>query len=214
MVSEIADGARTPGETVMMDVDAILDRPVARPSLLPELLNSRFGSEAGSLPRASSVPLAPPTYTVGYVYDAAMMSHSPDEGDEHPEQPQRIVAVHNTLLKHGCLSAMKRIPFGRVQREAVLLVHTEQHWRIVLGFKSTWHQYFLLILMRRFARSPDAAGNYRLKSILRARLAVCQSSDYRVRAFKLWRGHQGCTCRGSWGIKENARDRSSPRSSR
>jgi hypothetical protein len=148
MVSEIADGARTPGETVIMDVDAILDRPVARPSLHPELLNSHFGSEAGSLPRASSVPLAPPTYTVGYVYDAAMMSHSPDEGDEHPEQPQRIVAVHNMLLKHGCLSAMKRLPFCRVQREAVLLVHTEQHWRMVLALKSTWHQYFLLIQMR------------------------------------------------------------------
>ena len=94
-------------------------------------------------PRASSVPLAPPTYTVGYVYDAAMMSHSPDEADEHPEQPQRIVAVHNTLLQHGCLSAMKRLPFCRVQREAVLLVHTEQHWRMVLALKSTWHQFFL-----------------------------------------------------------------------
>lgn len=144
MVSEIADGSRAPGETVSMDVDAILDRPVARPSLHPDSLISRLSSaEAGSLPRASSVPLAPPTYTVGYVYDAAMMSHSPDEGDEHPEQPQRIVAVHNTLLKHGCLSAMKRLPFCRVQREAVLLVHTEQHWRMVLALKSTWHQHFL-----------------------------------------------------------------------
>lgn len=163
MVSEIADGARAPGETVSMDVDAILDRPVARSSLHPDSLISRLSSaEAGSLPRASSVPLAPPTYTVGYVYDAAMMSHSPDEGDDHPEQPQRIVAVHNTLLKHGCLSAMKRIPFCRVPREAVLLVHTEQHWRTVLALKSTWHQYyiFLLMLLRRFDRSPDARGNY------------------------------------------------------
>ncbi|KAH8996551.1 histone deacetylase complex protein [Lactarius hatsudake] len=95
---------------------------------------------ASSRPRASSVPLAPPTYSVGYVYDAAMMSHSPDEGDEHPEQPQRIVAVHNTLLKHGCLGAMKRLPFRRVQREAVLLVHTEQHWRMVLALKSLTRQ--------------------------------------------------------------------------
>ncbi len=139
MVSEIADGTRA-GETVMMDVDAILDRPVARPSLHLDSLITRLSlssAEAGSLPRASSVPLVPPTYSVGYVYDAAMMSHSPDEGDEHPEQPQRIVAVHNTLLKHGCLSAMKRLPFRRVQREAVLLVHTEQHWRMVLALKST-----------------------------------------------------------------------------
>jgi len=138
MVSETADGARVPGETVVMDVDGIVDGPVVRPSLRPGSLDIRLGSaEAGSLPRASSVPLAPPTYTVGYVYDAAMMSHSPDEGDEHPEQPQRIVAVHNTLLKHGCLSAMKRLPFRRVQREAVLLVHTEQHWRMVLALKCT-----------------------------------------------------------------------------
>ncbi|KAF8271520.1 histone deacetylase complex protein [Lactarius quietus] len=108
---------------------------------LPLQLDSLdLGLEAGSRPRASSVPLAPPTYSVGYVYDAAMMSHSPDEGDDHPEQPQRIVAVHNTLLKHGCLSAMKRLPFRRVQREAVLLVHTEQHWRMVLALKSLTRQ--------------------------------------------------------------------------
>jgi hypothetical protein len=144
MVSETADGARAPDETVIMDVDGIVDAPVARPSQRPALLDIRLGpADAASLPRASSVPLpssvplARPTYTVGYVYDAAMMAHSPDEGDEHPEQPQRIVAVHNTLLKHGCLSAMKRLPFRRVQREAVLLVHTEQHWRMVLALKST-----------------------------------------------------------------------------
>ncbi|KAH9968413.1 histone deacetylase complex protein [Lactifluus volemus] len=69
-----------------------------------------------------------------------MMSHSPDEADDHPEQPLRIVAVHNTLRKHGCLSAMKRLPFRRVQREAVLLVHTEQHWRMVLALKTLTRQ--------------------------------------------------------------------------
>ncbi|KAH8988030.1 histone deacetylase complex protein [Lactarius akahatsu] len=116
MVSETANSAQSPSGVVMMDLGA------------------------SSRPRASSVPLAPPTYSVGYVYDAAMMSHSPDEGDEHPEQPQRIVAVHNTLLKHGCLGAMKRLPFRRVQREAVLLVHTEQHWRMVLALKSLTRQ--------------------------------------------------------------------------
>jgi hypothetical protein len=137
MVSETADGARSPDETVMMDVDGKVDRPISRPSLRPGSLVSLSSVEAALLPRASSVPLAPPTHTVGYVYDAAMMSHSPDEGDEHPEQPLRIVAVHNTLLKHGCLSAMKRLPFRRAQREAVLLVHTEQHWRMVLALKST-----------------------------------------------------------------------------
>lgn len=138
MVSETADGARAPVETVFMDVDGIVDEPIARPSMRPASLDIRLGSaDAASLPRASSVPLVPPTYTVGYVYDAAMMAHSPDEGDEHPEQPQRIVAVHNTLLKQGCLSAMKRLPFRRVRREAVLLVHTEQHWRTVLALKST-----------------------------------------------------------------------------
>jgi hypothetical protein len=137
MVSETADGARA-DEAVLMDIDGIVDAPVARPSQRPAFLDIRLGSaDAASLPRASSVPLAPPTYTVGYVYDAAMMAHSPDEADEHPEQPQRIVAVHNTLLKHGCLSAMKRLPFRRVQREAVLLVHNEQHWRMVLALKST-----------------------------------------------------------------------------
>jgi hypothetical protein len=137
MVTETADGARSPDETVVMDVDGKIDKSLSRPSQRPASLDSRLGSfEVASLPRASSLPLVPPTYTVGYVYDAAMMSHSPDEADDHPEQPLRIVAVHNTLLKHGCLSAMKRLPFRRVQREAVLLVHTEQHWRMVLALKS------------------------------------------------------------------------------
>jgi hypothetical protein len=137
MVTETADGARSPDETVVMGVDGNIDKSLSRLSLRPASLDSRLASfEAASLPRASSVPLVPPTYTVGYVYDAAMMSHSPDEADDHPEQPLRIVAVHNTLLQHGCLSAMKRLPFRRVQREAVLLVHTEQHWRMVLALKS------------------------------------------------------------------------------
>ncbi|KAI0296561.1 histone deacetylase clr3 [Multifurca ochricompacta] len=140
MVSETTDGARIPGagEIVRMDGDGGVDGIQSRPSLRSSShsLNGPLGSiEAGFLLRASSVPLVPPTYTVGYVYEAAMMSHSPDEGDEHPEQPQRIVAVHNALLKHGCLGAMKRLPFRRAQREAVLLVHTEQHWRMVLALK-------------------------------------------------------------------------------
>jgi hypothetical protein len=137
MVTETADGARSPDEIVVMDVDGKIDKSLSRPSPRPASLDSRLVSfEAAPFPRASSVPLVPPTYTVGYVYDAAMMSHSPDEADDHPEQPLRIVAVHNTFRKHGCLSAMKRLPFRRVQREAVLLVHTEQHWRMVLALKS------------------------------------------------------------------------------
>ncbi len=133
MVSETANSAQSSG-VVMMDLGGG-DRLLPRLPLHLGSLDHLGPVEAGPRPRASSVPLAPPTYSVGYVYDAAMMSHSPDEGDEHPEQPQRIVAVHNMLLKHGCLGAMKRLPFRRVQREAVLLVHTEQHWRMVLALK-------------------------------------------------------------------------------
>ena len=135
MFSEAANNTQSPSGVVMMDLGGSVDRFPPRPPLHLDSLDHLGPVEAGSRPRASSVPLAPPTYSVGYVYDAAMMSHSPDEGDEHPEQPQRIVAVHNTLLKHGCLGAMKRLPFRRVQREAVLLVHTEQHWRMVLALK-------------------------------------------------------------------------------
>ncbi len=109
--------------------------------MAPLMSYSTTGIDAG-LPRASSVPLAPPTHTVGYIYDAAMMSHCPDEGDDHPEQPQRIVAVHNMLLKHGCLMAMKRLPFRHAQRDAVLLVHTEQHWRTVLALKCKCYRLF------------------------------------------------------------------------
>lgn len=123
-----------------MDLGGSVDRLLPHPPLRLDQGSDSPDHLGPPRPRASSVPLAPPTYSVGYVYDAAMMSHSPDEGDDHPEQPQRIVAVHNTLLKHGCLSAMKRLPFRRAQREAVLLVHTEQHWRMVLALRSLTRQ--------------------------------------------------------------------------
>ena len=169
----------------MMDLGGSTDRLPPRPLRLDSL--DHLGPvEDGSRPRASSVPLAPPTYSVGYVYDAAMMSHSPDEADEHPEQPQRIVAVHNTLLKHGCLGAMKRLPFRRVQREAVLLVHTEQHWRTVLALKCKCCGWSSPILTQFYVGSINAAGNNRLEGILRARFALRQSADNGVCAFKLW----------------------------
>jgi hypothetical protein len=190
MVSEMAN---SPSGVVTMDLGGNADT-------LSLHLNSldHLGLKADSRPRASSVPLAPPTYSVGYVYDAAMMSHSPDEGDDHPEQPQRIVAVHNMLLKHGCLSAMKRIPFRRVQREAVLLVHTEQHWRMVLALKCKRCAWSSPILTQFHIRSINAARNNRLKGILRARFALRQSADYGVCSSELWRRHRSLSCRCSW----------------
>ncbi|KAI0259417.1 histone deacetylase complex protein [Gloeopeniophorella convolvens] len=139
MASEASDGARAPSEAVMMDVDE--SRSVSQPASLSGPLARRPGSmDADPMPRALSVPLAPSPYSVGYVYEIAMMAHSPDDGDEHPEQPLRIAVVHSALLKAGCLNAMKRLPFRRAQREAVLLVHTEQHWRSVLALKTLTRQ--------------------------------------------------------------------------
>ncbi|KAH9083365.1 histone deacetylase complex protein [Lactarius deliciosus] len=171
MVSETANSVQSPSGVVMMDLGASMDR-VLRPLHLGSL--DHLGLlEAGSRPRASSVPLAPPTYSVGYVYDAAMMSHSPDEGDEHPEQPQRIVAVHNTLLKHGCLGAMKRLPFRRVQREAVLLVHTEQHWRMEIIDSKAFYEHDSLYV------SPQTTDSALLScgGVIEASLAVAREPD-------------------------------------
>jgi histone deacetylase 6 len=84
--------------------------------------------------RASSLPIKPEEYTVGYVYSLEMMIHYSRHG--HPEQPERISRIHDALGEAKCLSKMKRLPIRPVRREESLLVHSEDHWDKVRDIQS------------------------------------------------------------------------------
>lgn len=77
-------------------------------------------------PRASSLPLHSFDFTVGYVYSSEMMQHYDPYG--HPEQPERISRIMETIRAAHCHDKMKRLPIRPVKREEVLLVHSEDHW--------------------------------------------------------------------------------------
>ncbi|KAH7927131.1 Arginase/deacetylase [Leucogyrophana mollusca] len=81
--------------------------------------------------RASSVPFNSPSYRVGYVYSSDMMLHSSSHG--HPEQPDRITRIRNTIRDRGLLSKMKQLPIRPVKKQEALLVHSEEHWDKVLA---------------------------------------------------------------------------------
>ncbi|KDR75830.1 hypothetical protein GALMADRAFT_97752 [Galerina marginata CBS 339.88] len=94
------------------------------------------GPNIGTLsrqPRASSVPLNHPNYTVGYVYSSEMMSHFSPHG--HPEQPARIQRIWLTLVDDQLTKRMKWIPIREVRRDEALLVHGEDHWNKVVSLQ-------------------------------------------------------------------------------
>jgi histone deacetylase 6 len=76
--------------------------------------------------RASSVPLRPSEFTVGYVYSSEMMQHYSPQG--HPEQPERISRIMQAIKDAHCHMKMKRLHIRPVKREEALLVHSEDHW--------------------------------------------------------------------------------------
>ncbi|KAF9049799.1 histone deacetylase complex protein [Panaeolus papilionaceus] len=86
-----------------------------------------------SQPRASSVPIHPPNYTVGYVYSSDMMSHFCPGG--HPEQPARIQRIWQNLVHHQLTKEMKWLPIREVQKHEALLVHSEDHWDKVIAIQ-------------------------------------------------------------------------------
>lgn len=96
-----------------------------------------------SSPSSRSSSVAPPgEYSpqgrrgvkTGLVYSHLMMLHtvpgvtSSDEGDFHPEQPDRISRIFDYLKDHGCVAHMKRIQIREVKREEILLVHDAGMW--------------------------------------------------------------------------------------
>jgi hypothetical protein len=86
-------------------------------------------SKATSM-RASSVPLHFDRRAVGYVYSTEMMAHVCLNG--HPEQPERISRIFESIRDAKYLDKMKCIPIRPVKRSEALLVHSEDHWDKVL----------------------------------------------------------------------------------
>lgn len=84
-------------------------------------------------PRASSLPVKYPDFTVGYVYSSEMMSHFSPQG--HPEQPQRIQRIWLVLKLGELIEKMKWLPIREVRKDEVLLVHSEDHWNKVLALQ-------------------------------------------------------------------------------
>ncbi|PFH51540.1 hypothetical protein AMATHDRAFT_142294 [Amanita thiersii Skay4041] len=84
-------------------------------------------------PRALSLPLHPPGYSVGYVYSAEMTSHFNPAG--HPECPERIVYIYQILVYEHYTPKMKWLPIRPVRREEALLVHSADHWNKVLALQ-------------------------------------------------------------------------------
>jgi histone deacetylase 6 len=111
-----------PSAEVSMDVDE--DVPASIP------VRPRYTSDM----RASSLPIKPEEYTVGFVYSLEMMIHYSPHG--HPEQPERISRIHDALGEAKCLSKMKRLPIRPVRKEESLLVHSEDHWEKVRDIQS------------------------------------------------------------------------------
>ena len=101
-------------------------------------------SEGQIFPQTSSPTLMIRT---GYVYDPLMMlhcqdgytptaDHVQDSGEGHPEEPMRIKRIFSRLAESGLIRRMKRLDFGQVTFDQVLLVHTADHWNKVQGTES------------------------------------------------------------------------------
>jgi hypothetical protein len=96
-----------------------------------------------SLSRRQASPSPPKIYRTGYIYDPLMMLHCPDgytptadsahSGLHHPEEPMRIKRIFTRLAEHGLVKRMKKLDFGEVTFEQVILVHSEGHWDKVQG---------------------------------------------------------------------------------
>jgi hypothetical protein len=110
--------------------------------------------------RASSVPLIPASFRVGYVYSERMMLHNrhpvlrKDDEDEHPERPERIMAVHRLFDRNALIRNMKRIPIRPVREDEVTLVHSRQLWNKVESYarKFTLGKSRMALILMRFDR--------------------------------------------------------------
>lgn len=105
-----------------------LDQPVAGPSSTVEQTSDLPG-------RASSVPIGPQRFDVGYVYSVDMMAHRDPDG--HDECPERISIINAYFLREQLITKMKSIPIRHAKKEEVLLAHSEDLWEKVISFRGT-----------------------------------------------------------------------------
>ncbi|KAG6903029.1 hypothetical protein C0995_007462 [Termitomyces sp. Mi166 len=136
----------------------------AGPSSAPD--HDHDSPQPNPVPRASSVPLHPLGYTVGFVYSAEMMSHFSPTG--HPETPHRISSIYNALTANHHISKMKWIPIRPVKREEALLVHSEDHWDKVQAIKDMTDQE-----MANSADYYEQLSLYIMQGTTRAALLSC-----------------------------------------
>lgn len=122
-----------------MDIDnptrTLADDQIRAPASAPltGLISSELAVPAQPdpvLPKANSIPNGLLRYTVGYVYATDMLMHFKKDG--HPEQPQRIRQILETLTLNGLTPKMKELPIRQVKKNEAMLVHSEDHWDKVI----------------------------------------------------------------------------------
>ncbi|CAH1765303.1 86_t:CDS:10 [Entrophospora sp. SA101] len=68
----------------------------------------------------------------GFVYDKRMRFHSNNfDKHHHPEDPNRITTIKNTLEKAGCYKKMKHINAREATKQEICLAHTDEHWSLI-----------------------------------------------------------------------------------
>ena len=129
-MSQIQTEQQPNGETdeSRMDVDNALTGQSL--SLAGQQHSGTDGTRAISLAAQRQKLIEP---KIGYVYDEEMLLHACLAPDGHPEQPDRITRIYNTLLSSSVISHMKRIPARPVEREEALLVHSQILWDKVMA---------------------------------------------------------------------------------
>ncbi len=76
--------------------------------------------------------------SVGYVFSNEMGQHYSTSSADHPESPERTIAIYKALQSAHCLDRMQRIPIRAVEKHEALLVHDEDHWDKILALQRVY----------------------------------------------------------------------------
>ncbi|KAF9033243.1 histone deacetylase complex protein [Hymenopellis radicata] len=78
--------------------------------------------------------------SVGYVFSNEMGQHYSTSDTDHPESPERTIAIYKALQSAHCLDRMQRLPIRAVEKHEALLVHNEDHWNKVNALQDITEQ--------------------------------------------------------------------------
>lgn len=78
-----------------------------------------------------------PKRRVGLIYDERMCKHFDTEVDDHPENPNRILAIWNKLNSAGITQRCVIMNAEEVEDKYAALVHTKKHIELVKGISSS-----------------------------------------------------------------------------